>query len=96
MRGARVYPTDVEVRGFSSSPASRSRAFRPGRRVRRSSASPRRTMVRFSPVRLITSATVPMAARSAYFRSSSSRRSGPPRASTSLRATPTPARHLKG
>ena len=59
-------------------------------------ASPRETMVRFSPVICITSATVPMAASVQYRANSASSRSEPPSASTSFSATPHPARCLKG
>ena len=52
-------------------------------------------MVRFSPVRGITSATVPMAARSPHCSSSSSG-GQPSSAAHSLKATPAPERHLKG
>ena len=53
-------------------------------------------MVRFSPSISITSAMVPMAARVQYRAKRASSRLSPPRASTSFKATPTPARCLKG
>ena len=79
-----------------SSPASRSSARNPGRFVRPSRISPCRTRARFSSVRRITSATVPMAASSPKRNSSSSSRSRPARAWASFRATPTPASSGKG
>ena len=80
---------------FSSSPASRISRARPSRRGWESSSSPSRTMVRFSPVIGITSATVPTAARSQYSASTSPSPSGPLMAMASFRATPTPARPLQ-
>ena len=58
-------------------------------------SSPRQTMVRFSSRMGITSAMVPMAARVQY-RAKMASSLCSPRASTSFRATPTPARCLKG
>ena len=49
-----------------------------------------------SPVMGITSATVPTAARSRYRRNTSPALSGPATAMANFRATPTPARPLKG
>ena len=96
MRGARVYPTEVEDRALAMAPDSTSRDLNPGRGVPGRAARPRRTMVRFSPVSSITSATVPRAVRSAYCPRSSSVRPGPAMAMATFRATPTPARCLKG
>ena len=96
IRGARVYPTVTAVTGLPWAPASRSRAASPGRLVRDRASSPRVTMVRFSPVRAITSATVPTAARSAYRAKTASRSAGGVRARISFRATPTPASSSKG
>ena len=59
-------------------------------------SSPQETMVRFSPVMGITSATVPTAARSRYCRNTAPAFSGPATAMASFNATPTPASPLKG
>ena len=63
IRGARTKPIWMEETSRSASPVSRSRACRPRKSVLPMASSPRQTMVRFSPVMGITSATVPMAAR---------------------------------
>ncbi len=96
MRGAKVKPMQEAVRLLPSAPASRMRALSPGRRVLASAWRPRRTMARFSPESCMTSATVPMAARSAYSLRTRSRSDPGVSASASFSATPTPARHGKG
>ena len=96
MRGAREKLIKEAVMGFSLMRDSFSSMASPTRRVLGMRFSPKVTMERFSPVSCITSATVPMAARSAYSSSSASCRSAPPKASTSFSATPTPASSRKG
>ena len=63
IRGARTKPICTEEISRSASPVSRSRAWRPRKSELPMASSPRWTMVRFSSVICITSATVPMAAR---------------------------------
>ena len=87
---------DTEVTGLSPRPASSISCASPTRLGWARAASPVWTMVRFSPVMGITSATVPTAARSAYSRNTRPARSGPAAAMASFRATPTPASPLKG
>ena len=83
-------------KGFMpASPTSSSRAQKPGRSVFWSWRRPALTMVRFSPVRGMTSATVPTAARSPQYSSISSG-GHPSSAAQSLKATPAPHRPLKG
>ncbi len=96
MRGARQNPTVVELTVRRFVPASSIRESSPARLLSRRDCSPRYTSVRFSPSRSITSATVPTAARSAYSSKISRRRATPASAITSFRATPTPAKSLKG
>ena len=68
----------------------------PSRREGFNRARPALTMRRFSPVIGITSATVPMAARSQEDSHTLQALSEPATAMASLRATPTPASPLKG
>ena len=96
IRGERAKPTWTEESGLSESPASRSSAWSPAKSVWGRASSPQETMVRFSPSISITSAMVPMAARVQYRAKRASSRLSPPRAKTSFKATPTPARCLKG
>ena len=94
-RGAMPKLTLSALTVLPASPVSSSRAHRPGRWVCCRLCSPALTMVRFSPVRGITSATVPMAARSLQNSSSSSGIQFS-KAAHSLKATPAPHRSLKG
>ena len=94
-RGAMPKLTLSAVTGLPARPTSSSRAARPGRSVCCRCCRPALTMVRFSPVRGMTSAMVPMAARSLQNSSSSSGIQSS-RAAQSLNATPAPHRSLKG
>ena len=96
MRGESTKPIWMEVMGFPRRPASFKRACTPTKSVWGRACSPQETMVRFSPSMRMTSAMVPMAARVQYRANRASSRLSPPRASTSIRATPTPAKCLKG
>ena len=82
--------------GLPSRPASFKSAWMPTKSVWSREASPQETMVRFSPSIRMTSAMVPMAASVQYRANRAFSRSGPPSASTSFSATPTPAKYLKG